>query len=151
MKNTAHLSKHSLALLVAAVVLAPLAAQAAVPTKCKGHDVTIFGTDGPDPNLQGTPGDDVIHGGDGRDIIHGGGGNDVICGGTGDDDLYGDDGEDKLYGGGGSDTLEGGKNKDCLQGDPGDGFGGGGGTDHCTQAGASCEVEFVPNCASYPW
>ena len=87
-------------LLVATLVALPTAAQPATaqaPT-CKGRDVTILGTDGPD-NLRGTNKRDVILALDGDDRIDGRGGNDVICGGAGRDLIKGGQGQDKIFGG----------------------------------------------------
>src|SRR6478609_7067402 len=88
-------------LLVAAALVMPagpaVTADAQAPT-CKGRDVTILGTDGPD-NLRGTNKRDVILALDGDDRIDGRGGNDVICGGAGRDLIKGGPGQDKLFGG----------------------------------------------------
>ena len=66
------------------------------PQSC--DDPTITGTPGGDPNLVGTPGDDVIVGLGGDDTIRGLGGNDMLCGGDGFDTLDGGSGDDTLYG-----------------------------------------------------
>ena len=87
-------------LLIAHLVALPTAAHPATaqaPT-CKGRDVTILGTDGPD-NLRGTNKRDVILALDGDDRIDGRGGNDVICGGAGRDLIKGGQGQDKIFGG----------------------------------------------------
>jgi len=87
--------------LLVATLVAPLTAAhpatAQAPT-CKGRDVTILGTDGPD-NLRGTNKRDVILALDGDDRIDGRGGNDVICGGAGRDLIKGGQGQDKIFGG----------------------------------------------------
>jgi Ca2+-binding RTX toxin-like protein len=86
--------------LVATLVALPTASYPATvqaPT-CKGRDVTILGTDGPD-NLRGTNKRDVILALDGDDRIDGRGGNDVICGGAGRDLVKGGPGHDKIFGG----------------------------------------------------
>lgn len=78
------------------------------PVLCAGRVATILGKPGDDPDLQGTPGPDVIHGLGGNDIIRGGSGGDIICGGDGNDTIYGQGGNDRLYGERGSDRLIGG-------------------------------------------
>jgi Ca2+-binding RTX toxin-like protein len=85
---------------------------------CRGEQVTIVGTDGPDRRF-GTPGRDVIAGLGGNDLLLGLGGNDLICGGAGNDTLKGGGGNDGLYGEAGSDTLKGGAGKDKLKGGAG--------------------------------
>ena len=57
---------------------------------------TINGTNGNDPNLLGTNGDDTINGLAGDDFLFGGLGNDILNGGTG---------SDRMEGGAGSDTY----------------------------------------------
>jgi Ca2+-binding RTX toxin-like protein len=71
-------------------------------------------------DLEGTPGDDVIHGGDGFDKIDAKFGDDVVYGGDGPDNLIGGPGAptecgnlgctkfdtDKFFGGSGSDTID---------------------------------------------
>ena len=98
---------------------------------CAGLPATIVGTDGDDPALLGTAGDDVIHGLAGNDVIHGLGGHDVICagdgnddvtGGDGDDIVLGEDGDDTVLGGPGEDMLIGAAGEDILSGDDGDDF-----------------------------
>ncbi|MEJ7787025.1 MAG: hypothetical protein WKF96_19665 [Solirubrobacteraceae bacterium] len=78
----------------------------APPTRTCADPPTVTGTPGSDPNLRGTPGDDVIHGLGGDDVIHGLGGNDVICAGEGFDTLDGGPGDDRLDGQGGGDGVE---------------------------------------------
>lgn len=70
----------------------------------EGNDV-IHGGDG-DDNLRGWEGDDVIYGGAGNDRILGQYGNDVLYGGAGDDVMFGGTGSDVLYGGDGNDYLD---------------------------------------------
>ena len=84
---------------------------------------TMNGTRGND-RLHGTPRDDMISGGKGRDMLWGAGGNDVLRGGSGDDRLDGGAGNDYLEGGSGNDKLKGGSGVDLLQG--------GGGNDQLT-------------------
>ncbi len=74
----------------------------------------IVGTPGDDPDLQGTTGDDVIHGYAGDDTESGGSGNDQLYGGLGDDTLNGGDGDDVLHGGDGTDTYIGGAGYDLV-------------------------------------
>ncbi|MBD1930287.1 MULTISPECIES: calcium-binding protein [Cyanophyceae] len=57
---------------------------------------TINGTNGNDPALNGTNGDDIINGLAGNDFLFGGLGNDILNGGTG---------SDRMEGGAGSDTY----------------------------------------------
>ena len=71
---------------------------AAPEAKCKGHTVTINGTDGND-KIVGTPRADVIRTWKGDDVIKGRGGNDIICGDEGADTLIGGAGNDRLHGG----------------------------------------------------
>ena len=96
---------------------------------CKGHPITIQGTD-EDDELIGTPGDDVLRAYRGDDVIDGRGGDDVLCGDAGADELIGGPGDDSLHGGpyrlfseDGANAAEG----DVLSGGPGDDriFGGG--------------------------
>ena len=101
-------------------------------------------------NIDGTSGDDTLHGGEADDDIGGGGGHDVLYGGAGNDRLAGDDrpippevasllpprpsdyvwGDDTLSGGAGDDTLYGYKGDDTLYGgEDTDGLHGGEGDD----------------------
>jgi Ca2+-binding RTX toxin-like protein len=91
------------------------------------HACTVNGTSGDDV-LHGTPGRDVICGrrGDdrlfgagGRDLIRGARGADVIFGGTGRDRLTGGSGDDIVVGEGGQDRLRDLTSGDdrCFQGD----------------------------------
>lgn len=109
---------------------------------------TVEGTSGPDPELKGTDGDDVICGYQGHDTIDGMGGNDIVYGNMGKDVLVGGEGNDALFGGNGkdrlsdaagSDALFGGNGKDSLNsvdavsvaGSANDTNDGGNGTDTC--------------------
>lgn len=69
--------------------------------------------------IQGTSGNDNIHGFGSDDTLKGGKGNDRIQGGLGDDQLFGDQGDDILSGGDGNDSIWGGRGNDI-------GFGGDG-------------------------
>jgi hypothetical protein len=96
---------------------------------CKGQQVTVAGTNGPD-QLVGTTGRDVISSLGGNDKASGLAGNDVICGGVGKDTLKGGPGNDFLSGQKGKDKLVGQKGKDKLSGKKGkDVCVGGAGTD----------------------
>ncbi|WP_417544871.1 calcium-binding protein [Marinobacter sp.] len=84
-----------------------------------------------DETINGGEGVDEIYGYEGADTIHGGAGNDMLTGGTGGDTLYGDDGVDILRGGDGNDELYGGQGVDDLHGDSGaDVLSGGTGDDY---------------------
>ena len=61
------------------IIVSGSGAAAPVP-ECNGQAATIFGTDGDNNNLVGTPQRDVIAGLAGNDTIKGKGGRDVICG-----------------------------------------------------------------------
>ena len=82
-----------------------------------GDDV-LHGYRGND-HLYGYDGDDILHGGRGKDRLVGGDDDDVLKGGRGDDLLVGDDGDDDLYGGRGDDILSGYGGDDVLKGGPG--------------------------------
>jgi hypothetical protein len=71
---------------------------------CNGLSPTILGFS-EDERIDGTPGDDVIHGMGGNDRIASKAGNDIICGGEGDDTLPGKGGNETTLGGSGDDTL----------------------------------------------
>jgi hypothetical protein len=121
-------------------------------------------------------GDDVMVGGPGRDSMHGGAGNDVMDGDAGGDIVFGDDGADVLYGGQGCDPNASAANQDLADLCPLVGgqpnltargtadrwldyiFGGKGGTDAISQAGAlgSDFIDFAPrgtaaSCTTNPW
>jgi Ca2+-binding RTX toxin-like protein len=111
-------------LLLALLILAPIAAAQAQPT-CNGRSATIVsnaakivGTKAPDVIVAG-PGDNVIYGEGGDDTICGGEGDDSIYGGRGDDSIFGEGGNDSLYGERGSDDLNGGSGTDRLLGSTG--------------------------------
>ncbi len=93
-------------------------------TSIATHDVVLTahlnGTSG-DDRLHGTQkgnvisgdaGHDIIHGYEGLDFLNGEAGNDVLYGGDGDDDISGDAGNDALVGGAGNDQLDGGTGVD---------------------------------------
>jgi Ca2+-binding RTX toxin-like protein len=79
---------------------------------------TINGTDGDDV-IHGTPYDDRLFGGAGDDTIYGYAGDDLLDGGAGHDKLYGGAGDDQLLGGSGNDRLYGGTGDDLLLGGTG--------------------------------
>jgi Ca2+-binding RTX toxin-like protein len=70
-------------------------------------------------NINGTDGDDILHGENTHDTIYGLKGHDLLFGEGGNDTLSGDDGEDMLYGGTGNDYLYGHSDNDYLNGDIG--------------------------------
>jgi Ca2+-binding RTX toxin-like protein len=71
--------------------------------------------------IDGTAGNDSLHGGRFRDQVLGLDGGDVIYGHGDDDQLFGDAGDDNLFGGAGNDTLDGGPGiPNFLHGGPGD-------------------------------
>ena len=80
---------------------------------------TIFGTEGNDPNIQGTAGNDTIDGLGGNDVIQGLAGNDTLFGGNGNDALVGGAGDDQLFGGANNDNLLGDAGNDFLDGGAG--------------------------------
>jgi Ca2+-binding RTX toxin-like protein len=89
---------------------------------------TVLGTPGDDPNLDGTPDDDVICGlggedtidaGDGDDTVFGGSGKDIIDAGRGSDTVFGGEGSDQITGRSGRDALFGGLDGDVLTDDIG--------------------------------
>lgn len=74
-------------------------------------------------NVNGTQGNDLIHGNElnniirgnnGNDTLYGEKGNDILYSGVGNDVLYGGDGNDILYGGAGVKTLNGGDGNDSF-------------------------------------
>jgi Ca2+-binding RTX toxin-like protein len=73
------------------------------------HDVTWYGTAGPD----------VRYGHDHRDTFRGRAGNDELYGRLGPDTLFGQRGRDLLSGGSGADILDGGPGVDSLYGGSG--------------------------------
>jgi hemolysin type calcium-binding protein len=89
------------------------AALAEDPVTCRGLTATIVTTEGPDPDVQGTNGPDVIATLGGNDDVDGNFGDDVICSGDGDDQLTGGGGDV------GGDTLEGEAGADLLLGQNG--------------------------------
>jgi Tol biopolymer transport system component len=66
--------------------------------------------------IEGTQGDDVIHGTPYYDLIDGHGGNDSLFAGNGDDVVYGGLGNDAIGGGPGNDVIYGGPGNDILSG-----------------------------------
>jgi Ca2+-binding RTX toxin-like protein len=86
------------------------------------HDVILTaqlnGTSG-DDRLHGTENGNVISGDAGNDIIHGYEGIDFLNGEVGDDVLYGGDGDDDISGDAGNDALVGGAGNDYLDGGAG--------------------------------
>lgn len=74
----------------------------------------VAGTNGNDPAINGTDGDDLLLGFAGNDVLNGLGGNDVLIGGAGNDTLNGGAGNDTLVGGVGTDTLNGGLGDDTY-------------------------------------
>ncbi|HYZ25284.1 MAG TPA: calcium-binding protein, partial [Geminicoccaceae bacterium] len=98
----------------------------------------INGTDGDDvihgtpydDRLLGGPGDDTIYGYEGDDLLDGGPGDDRLFGGPGNDQLLGGEGNDRAFGGTGDDLLLGGSGNDRLFGEEGrDRLDGGSGDD----------------------
>ncbi len=75
---------------------------------------TIVGTNGNNPNLNGTAASDYIFGLGGDDTLSGFGSNDLLFGGSGNDQLFGGSGNDRLKGGTGNDLLNGGDGIDTA-------------------------------------
>jgi serralysin len=75
---------------------------------------TIVGTNGNNPNLNGTAGVDHIFGLGGDDTLRGLNGNDQLFGGAQNDQLFGGNGNDLLKGGTGNDRLDGGSGTDTA-------------------------------------
>lgn len=75
---------------------------------------TRVGTNGNDPNLDGTAASDYIFGLGGQDTLRGFGQNDLLFGGGGNDQLFGGSGNDRLKGGIGNDLLNGGDGNDTA-------------------------------------
>lgn len=69
--------------------------------------------------IDGTPGDDLLHGRGGNQVFKGMGGHDRFFGGTGNDTLFGGSGNDWMSGAAGNDLLSGGTGSDTLFGGPG--------------------------------
>ena len=93
---------------------------------------TVEGTDG-DDLIHGFDLDETINGGEGADEIYGHEGADTIKAGAGNDTLYGGDGQDTLQGGFGDDELKGGAGDDTLDsGEGADDLYGGAGADLLT-------------------
>ena len=113
------------AIALAAAGLLPLPATAQTAPTCFGKTVTILGTEGPDGNLTGTEGSDVMHGLGDRDWMWGGAygpdpdGRDWMCGGDGDDHMDGHKSHDFLDGGLNADVMRGHLGNDKLLGGPG--------------------------------
>jgi hypothetical protein len=105
-----------------------LSACGVTPLTCRGKQLTIVGTNGPDL-IVGTPGADVIGALAGNDTVSGLARNDVICGGAGKDTLKGGKGKDTLLGQAGKDKLKGGGANDICKGGKGN------------DSAAKCEVE----------
>lgn len=127
---------------VGVAAVAPTPAYVAAAT-CRGWDVTIMGTPGPD-TIVGTPDRDVIKGLGGDDVIRGLGGADIICGGAGHDTIYGNQGHDRLFGGRGDDVIWAGDGHDRAFGSDGnDTIHGGLWADVCIgETESSCEVDY---------
>jgi Ca2+-binding RTX toxin-like protein len=109
-----------------------------IPPECKFMTITriIEGTDG-DDNIHGSTaselilgkggndkirassGNDCIVGGDGNDYLEGESGNDVILGGEGNDHIDAGYGNDIVYGGGGNDKINTGSGQDLVYGGDG--------------------------------
>jgi Ca2+-binding RTX toxin-like protein len=107
------------AVAISLLVVAP-AAQTGSPPKCFGKVATIVGTNGDDPNLNGTNGNDVIVGKRGENDINGRGGNDRICGGQDGDDIFGGGGNDRMDSAGGIDFIAGRQGDDLHLGGGGE-------------------------------
>ena len=67
--------------------------------------VTRVGTNGDDPQLNGTNSRDTVLGRDGNDSLFGLAGSDLLLGGEGNDRIDGGAGSDRLFGGEGNDTF----------------------------------------------
>lgn len=90
------------------------------------EQVTIFGTNGEDADIDGNDLGNFIYGYGGADVFDGQEGNDRLYGGEGADDLSGGDAHDFLFGGDGADSLFGDDGNDRLYGHNGDDIGYGG-------------------------
>ena len=73
----------------------------------------------PDPDIEGTSGDDTINGTSSGEVIAGYEGDDDIDAKQGDDTVYAGDGDDTVYGGQGDDTIYGEAGDDVLHGEQG--------------------------------
>jgi hypothetical protein len=93
-----------------------------------------------DDVVDGGPGDDVIDAGGGDDEIHGGSGDDIIRAGSGDDVVDGGSGDDVIRGGLGSDVLAGGAGDDRISGGTGDDVISASSGDDAVRAGAGDDV-----------
>jgi hypothetical protein len=101
------MSTGALAAAAASVTELAVPVQPSQTHRCEGVVATIVGTNGPDKDLRGTNGRDVIVGLGGDDVIYGRGRGDLICAGEGHDKVYGQKGHDRIYGQGGADELYG--------------------------------------------
>lgn len=97
-KTTMRYAVAALAACAPALVAVPSDAAPPAAPECRGHAVTIGGTDG-DDRITGTPRRDVIRTGKGDDTITSRAGNDIVCAGRGADALIGGRGRDRLHGG----------------------------------------------------
>jgi Ca2+-binding RTX toxin-like protein len=79
----------------------------------------IYGYGGND-KIDGSSGSDCIIAGPGNDKVYSTTGDEIIVGGGGDDDLSGGTGNDTIYGGPGNDKISGGSDDDKLYGGVGD-------------------------------
>ncbi|OGY16160.1 MAG: hypothetical protein A2785_01055 [Candidatus Chisholmbacteria bacterium RIFCSPHIGHO2_01_FULL_49_18] len=85
---------------------------------------------GGDDKIDGSSGSDCIIAGPGNDKVYSTTGDEIIVGGGGDDDLSGGTGNDTIYGGPGNDKISGGSDDDYLEGNTGDDYiSGGSGVD----------------------
>ena len=84
----------------------------------RSNQCRIEGTQGDDV-IHGTPYYDLIDGNRGNDSLFAGNGDDVVYGGPGNDAIGGGPGNDVIYGGPGNDILSGGTGNDVIYGGPG--------------------------------
>jgi hypothetical protein len=75
---------------------------------------TVVTAEGPDCDVVGTEGDDVLFAEPGGSVVCGLGGNDILHGGPGDDTLLGGPGDDLLMASAGNDVLDGGEGRDTV-------------------------------------
>lgn len=91
------------------------------PTKDDGgfHQVPdpVFGVGGNPFPIEGTEGDDELHGSEYDDIINAHGGNDDVYGGDDHDTIDLGEGDDYALGEGGNDWIQGGSGNDAMIGD----------------------------------